>query len=196
MAVRAREGTAGARGEPLVGIHLGALRHLPVRDLAIRFAFGAVISVIAGVISLVAGNEPGGVLLAFPAILPATLTLVEKEESERNAEDLDVGAILGAAALGAFAVVVWQFLGRHPAPLVLLLATLAWLVSAVLLYLVLRLVSHREVPLPRSIAEGPTSTDEGAPRGRRRPSTGRYRRRFGRPAADRGSGTPDMGKRH
>ena len=163
MALRARPGSdRDGAGEPLVGIHLGALRHLPIRDLAIRFAFGAAISVVAGVISLVVGNEPGGVLLAFPAILPATLTLVEKEESERNAEDLDVGAILGAVALGTFAVVVWQLLGHHPAPLVLFLATLAWLVTAVLLYLALRLAFHREVPLLRSIGEGPTSTDGGA----------------------------------
>lgn len=163
MAVRTGSGTGReSQGEPLVGIHLAALRHLPVRDLAIRFAFGAAISVLAGIISLIAGNEPGGVLLAFPAILPATLTLVEKEEDERQAEDLDVGAILGAAALGAFAVVVWQFVGSHPAALVLFFATLAWLVAAVVLYLALRLLFHREVPLQRAIGEGARP-----PRGRR-----------------------------
>lgn len=156
----ARSGGGGA-GEPLVGVHLGALRHLPLRDLVIRFVFGAVISIVAGVIALAAGNEPGGVLLAFPAILPATLTLVEKEEDERQAEDLDVGAILGAAALGAFAVVVWQLVARHPAPLVLFLATVAWLVAAVLLYLLLRLLFHREVPLLRSIGQGPHQDQDG-----------------------------------
>lgn len=162
MAVRTGSGSGReSQSEPLVGIHLAAIRHLPVRDLSIRFAFGAAISVLAGIISLVAGNEPGGVLLAFPAILPATLTLVEKEEDERQAEDLDVGAILGAAALGAFAVVVWQFAGGHPAALVLFLATLAWLVAAVVLYLVLRLLFHREVPLQRAMAEA------GRPRGGR-----------------------------
>lgn len=155
MAVRTGPDAGRRDGEPLVGIHLGAIRSVPLRDLAIRFAFGAAISVVAGVVSLAAGNEPGGLLLAFPAILPATLTLVEQREDERKAEDFDVGAILGAAALGAFAVVVWQLMGRDPAPLVLLLATAAWLVAAVLLYLAMRLALYREVPLHRSIA-GPT----------------------------------------
>ena len=84
--------------EPVVGVHLGALRDLPASDLLVRFGFGAAISAVAGVVSVLAGSEPGGILLAFPAILPATLTLIEKEESERQAEDLDVGSILGAAA--------------------------------------------------------------------------------------------------
>jgi uncharacterized membrane protein (GlpM family) len=149
-------GSGGAPGdEPLVGIHAGALRHVPVRGLAIRFAFGAAISVVAGVISIAAGSEPGGILLAFPAILPATLTLVEKEESERKAEDLDVGSVLGAAALAAFAVVVWRFVGRHPAPVVLSLATLAWVAAAVILYLGLRLLFHRHVSLRRSVGDAP-----------------------------------------
>ncbi len=143
----------GPRGEPLAGIHFSAIRHLPLRDLVIRFVFGAAISVVAGVISLVAGSEPGGLLLAFPAILPATLTLVEKEENERNAEDLDVGSILGAVALGVFAVVIWQMVGHSSAPFVLALATLSWLVAAVVLYLGLRLAFHRELPLHKSVAE-------------------------------------------
>lgn len=109
----------------------------------IRFAFGAAISTVAGVVSVLAGSEPGGVFLAFPAILPATLTLVEKEEGERQAEDLDVGSILGAAAMAAFATVVWLSMEQVAAPLVLAGATVAWLVSAVLLYLVLRLVTTR-----------------------------------------------------
>lgn len=146
------EDKAGA--EPLVGIRLADIRRLPVRDLAIRFAFGAAISVVAGIVALGAGNEPGGVLLAFPAILPATLALVEKEEDERQAEDLDVGAVLGAAALAAFAVIVWQFIGSNSAPLVLFLATLGWLVAAVLLYLVFRFLLYREIPLHRSVAQG------------------------------------------
>ena len=54
---------------------------------------------IAAIVSLVFEVRIGGVFLAFPAILPATLTLIEKEESRRKAEDDDVGAVLGAAAL-------------------------------------------------------------------------------------------------
>ena len=87
-------------------------------DLLIRSGFGAAISSVARIVSALAGTEPGGILLAFPAILPATLTLVEKEESERQAEGLDVGSILGATALAAFAVVVWRCMGSGSAPLV------------------------------------------------------------------------------
>ncbi len=121
--------------------------------MLIRFGFGAAISAVAGIVSVVAGSEPGGILLAFPAILPATLTLVEKEESERQAEDLDLGSILGAAALAAFAVVVWQYMGVGSAPLVLAAATAAWLIAAVVLYLGLRLAMVRRRPLKKGIAE-------------------------------------------
>jgi uncharacterized membrane protein (GlpM family) len=144
---------ASETDEPLVGVHLGSLRHLPLSDLLIRFAFGAAISAVAAVIALLAGSEPGGLLLAFPAILPATLTLVEKEEGERQAEDVDVGAILGATALAAFALVVWHYMGNKSALLTLVVATAAWLVGAVLLYLGLRLLRSRDVPLHTGLTE-------------------------------------------
>jgi hypothetical protein len=139
--------------EPVVGIHLGALRDLPVRDLLVRFGFGAAISAMAGVVSVLLGSELGGVLLAFPAILPATLTLIEKEESERQAEDFDVGSILGAAALAGFAIVVWRDMNGGSAPVVLALGTAAWLLTAIVLYLGLRLVVVRQPPLQKAIAE-------------------------------------------
>jgi hypothetical protein len=108
---------------------------------------------VAGVVSVLAGSEPGGILLAFPAILPATLTLIEKEETERQAEDLDLGSILGAAALASFAIVVWQYMDGGSAPVVLLLATGGWLLTAVILYLRLRLIIVRQRPLEKGIAE-------------------------------------------
>lgn len=141
------------KNDPLAGIQLSAVRELPVGDLVIRFAFGAAISAIAGVVAVLAGSEPGGILLAFPAILPATLTLIEKEEGERQAEDLDVGSILGAAALVAFAVVVWQYVSTNSAPLILVLATAAWLVAAVGLYLTVRLLRKPKGPLHQGMAE-------------------------------------------
>lgn len=139
--------------EPLAGVEPRALHGLPLGDLLVRFGFGMAISAVAGVVSAVVGSEPGGILLAFPAILPATLTLVEKEESERQAEDLDVGSILGAVALVPFAAVVWQFMGSAAAPGVLVAATAAWLATAVLLYLGLRLVLARQGPIHKGIAE-------------------------------------------
>jgi uncharacterized membrane protein (GlpM family) len=149
-----------AKAGPIVGMQSSALHDLPVGDLLIRFGFGAAVSAVAGIVSVVVGSEPGGILLAFPAILPATLTLIEKEESERQAEDLDVGAILGAAALAAFAAVVWQFMGSGSAPVVLLASTGAWLGAAVLLYLGLRVLVVRQDPLHKAVAELHASTRE------------------------------------
>jgi hypothetical protein len=133
--------------KPIVGIHLGALRELPLRDLLIRFGFGAAISSIAGIVSLAFGAEPGGLLLAFPAILPATLTLIERDDGESQAESLDVGSILGAVALSAFAVIVWQYMSSESASLVLSAATGCWFVVAVLLYLGFRIFAARRGPL-------------------------------------------------
>lgn len=124
--------------EPLVGISLSGLSDIPFRELAVRFVFGFVISAIAGAIDIGFGTRPSGLLLAFPAILPATLTLIEKDESRKKAEDDDVGAILGAVSLIVFALVTHFVLATSGAPLALIGACLSWLAVAVLLYLVLR----------------------------------------------------------
>jgi uncharacterized membrane protein len=130
-------------GEPAFGVRLSAVRDVPRRDLAIRFAFGAGISTAAAIIGLAAGARIGGVFLAFPAILPATLTLLEKEDSKRTAENDDVGSILGAAALAVFGVVTWLLVRHDGAPVGLVAAAVAWLGTAVALYLSLRAVVRR-----------------------------------------------------
>jgi len=129
------------RDQPAVGISLSALREVPRGDLAIRFAFGAGISSIAAIISYVFGARFGGVFLAFPAILPATLTLIEKEESKRKAEDDDIGAILGAAALILFGGLAWWLIPTIGAPGAIAVAVFGWLSAAALFYAVLRVVS-------------------------------------------------------
>ncbi len=129
--------------EPLFGVSLASVRKVPFRDIALRFAFGAAISAIAGIVSIVFGSRVGGVFLAFPAILPATLTLIEKEDSTKDAEGDDVGAILGAAALILFAVIGWRFFPRLGGAVTLVIATVAWLAAAIALYLCLRLPWRR-----------------------------------------------------
>jgi uncharacterized membrane protein (GlpM family) len=126
---------AARRRQPEFGIDLGSITDARWRDLTIRFAFGALVSAVAGALTVGVGGRAAGMMLAFPAILPATLTLIEEEESERAARDDDTGAVLGAAALAAFGAVAWWLLPRHPAPLALTLATVAWIVGAVGLYL-------------------------------------------------------------
>ncbi len=128
---------------PPIGFSLHALGDVHGRDLTIRFAFGATMSTVAAVTATVAGPRFGGIFLAFPAILPATLTLIERQEREQKAKDVDVGAILGAAALIPFAWLSWLLIPRIGSILALLAAIGGWLVSAVTLYLAVGLaVEH------------------------------------------------------
>lgn len=122
---------------------LSALRDARPRDLVIRFVFGFTVSAVAAVIGIVINPRFGGVFLAFPAILPATLTLIEKEKSKRQAEDDDIGAVLGAAALIVFAAIGWWLFTRIGAPLALTIAAAGWLAAAVLMYLVLQAITRR-----------------------------------------------------
>jgi hypothetical protein len=71
--------------KPLFGLDLGQLRHMSAKDLLVRFAFGAAISIVAGIGGNIFGYVIGGLLLAFPAILPATLTLLEHREGNAAA---------------------------------------------------------------------------------------------------------------
>ncbi|HAM02941.1 MAG TPA: hypothetical protein DCQ30_12060 [Acidimicrobiaceae bacterium] len=126
------------RQEPQFGIQLDELGDASGASMGVRFCFGAAISLVAGVVSLALGERAGGLLLAFPAILPSTLTLIEKEESERAAEDDDVGAVLGATGLVAFALAGWLLLSRLPAALAILAAAVCWSTVAVGLYVAFR----------------------------------------------------------
>ncbi|MEV0230939.1 DUF3147 family protein [Nonomuraea sp. NPDC050786] len=111
------------------------LRETPLRGLVVRFAFGAFVSVVAGVVGELWGPVAGGVFLAFPAILAATLTLLEEEEHRRDPAVQDArGAVLGATGMIAFAVCAWALALRLPAPLGLGLATVAWAAIAGGLY--------------------------------------------------------------
>ena len=110
-------------------------------EYLLRFAAGGVITVIAGVIARQWGPVVGGLFLAFPAIFPASATLIEKHERQRKQEKglrgedrgtdaaaLDaLGAAMGSIGLVAFAGICWWLIPRYPAPLALGGATVAWL---------------------------------------------------------------------
>jgi hypothetical protein len=121
----------GEREASVAEIRPSRLRSIEPHELVVRFIFGAAISVIAAVVGMAFSPVVGGMFLAFPAILPATLTLIEKKHDTAAAIDDDRGAILGSLALVAFALVAAStFLVWHPI-VVLLAATAAWvLVSA------------------------------------------------------------------
>jgi hypothetical protein len=88
------------------------------------------------------GPVIGGLFLAFPAIFPASATLIEKHERQkkdrrRAAESVSLdatGSAIGSIGLGVFAWVVWRALPNHPASLVLTGATLVWLAVSILLW--------------------------------------------------------------
>ena len=125
--------------ELLPAIELRKLRKIRARELAVRFAFGAAASLLAGSITLVVGPRPGGVFLAFPAILVASLTLIEKKEGTSASGDHIKGTVLGAVGLAAFAIAFEAALPRTALGFALALACGAWLVTSIALYLVTEL---------------------------------------------------------
>jgi hypothetical protein len=122
-----------------IGFQPRKLRKLSVRELLIRFAFGAGISFLAGVISTIWGARAGGVFLAFPAILLASLTMIAEEEGLPRSRDDARGAALGTLGLIGFAcVAAWAFPRWFPWA-ALAAATLVWALVGGLAFLFLRL---------------------------------------------------------
>jgi hypothetical protein len=117
-------------GDP-VHLDASAARDVRKRDLLVRFGFGAATSVVAACVSLLFGPLTGGVLLAFPAILAASLTLIADEESARLAREDGRGAVVGAVALGAFATAGAVAFTKLASVLVLLVALAVWIAVAV-----------------------------------------------------------------
>lgn len=126
-----------------------AVKRTTWHEYLIRFVLGGAITVIAGVLAERFGPKFGGLFLAFPAIFPASVTLVEKHQREkkqkhgmvavrrgRQAAALDaMGAVLGSVGLMAFAAVMWKGLYRFSAVTTLLMAIVAWLGVSVGLWL-------------------------------------------------------------
>jgi uncharacterized membrane protein (GlpM family) len=125
----------------------GAIATHKPADYATRFLFGAAISLAAGLIGMKFGPVVGGVFLGFPAILPASLTLIEKKDGKRQAAIDSEGAILGAVAMVVYAVAVIVMAGKIGVVASLVVALLAWLVVAVVLYFTAALTFRRE-PAP------------------------------------------------
>lgn len=106
------------------------LKETKAWEYGVRFLFGGAITLATGLVARWWGPAIAGLFLAFPAILPASLTLVKQHEGRAEAVDDARGARLGALALIAFAIVVAALAGAlHPAA-VLALATAAWLAVA------------------------------------------------------------------
>ena len=131
-----------------VSFHPGALKQTRWYEYLIRFAFGGIITAGAGIIAKEFGPTIGGLFLAFPAIFPASATLIESHEEQkkeelglhgtirgRDAVSVDAtGAAIGGIGLALFAVITSSLLPKHSTAAVLALATAAWFAASVALW--------------------------------------------------------------
>ncbi len=119
-------------------------------EYALRFVAGGIVTVVAGVIARKWGPGIGGLFLAFPAIFPASATLIEKHERQRKQERglhgeqrgtdaaaIDaLGAAMGSIGLVAFAGICWWLIPKYPASVALGAATIAWLLVSFSIWIV------------------------------------------------------------
>ena len=124
-----------------IQVDLSALAQTQWHEYAVRFLLGGLITTLAGIIAKEFGPGIGGLFLAFPAIFPASATLIEKHEKEKKeslglkgeargriAASIDAaGSSMGSIGLVVFALVVSQFISRGRAWIVLGGATVLWL---------------------------------------------------------------------
>src|SRR5437016_13789907 len=143
-------------------------------EYAVRFLFGGLITALAGIIEKKFGPEIGGLFLGFPAIFPASATLIEKHEKQekerlglkgakRAADAVSVdaaGAAIGTIGLACFALLVWKAIPNHTPWLVLLGAALLWMGLSFFLWRIRkRFVLHRS----HNKRTHPTSKPASAP---------------------------------
>jgi hypothetical protein len=128
-----------------ISIDTSSLKEIRPRDYAIRFIFGGLVTLCTGLIAQRYGPSIAGLFLAFPAIFPATATLIEKHEKQRkqqierdgtnrgrSAVAVDAaGTALGTLGLLLFALFLWRFLPTHSATLILTTAALIWITAAI-----------------------------------------------------------------
>jgi len=86
-----------------VQVDLSALGKTKWYEFAVRFFFGGLITAVAGIIAKQWGPVVGGLFLAFPAIFPASATLIQKHEKQKKEKEGLDGRERGrqAASIGA-----------------------------------------------------------------------------------------------
>jgi Protein of unknown function (DUF3147) len=141
----------------LVKLDASKTKQVGWSQYAIRFALGGLITAVAGIIAEKFGPAVGGLFLAFPAIFPASITLIEKTEQSKKrgkwmrgeergcaAAIVDsYGAALGSLALIGFAVLLWLSIQHHKPWIVLVLATGVWIGVALAAWAADRWRRHR-----------------------------------------------------
>jgi Protein of unknown function (DUF3147) len=136
----------------IVKLNFASVRTTTWSEYATRFVFGGTITLLAGLIADKFGPGVGGLFLAFPAIFPASASLIEKHEREKKrragmsgeqrgrlAAGVDAaGAAMGCVGLTGFAVTAWALLPRMPLWESLALATTLWAIVAVVVWILCR----------------------------------------------------------
>ena len=137
----------------LIKFDWAALSETKAHEYITRFLLGGATCVVTGLMAKAFGPVVGGLFLAFPAIFPASATLVEQHERERKAQAgieftlrgrlsaaLDArGASMGAIALTCFAVIVWKRITSWNAIFTLATAMAAWVILATAIWRLRRL---------------------------------------------------------
>lgn len=138
-----------------IQISSSALRQSSFFQLAIRFVCGGLVTAATGIIAKKWGPGIAGLFLAFPAILPASATLIEKHEKQRKeraglqggvrarrAVSADAaGAAMGSIGLLAFAALITVLIPSHRAWAVIVLATITWMGVSFLVWLLRKRLS-------------------------------------------------------
>jgi hypothetical protein len=150
----------------MLQIKLSSLKETRPHEYATRFLFGGICTVLAGLMARHFGPTVGGLFLAFPAIFPASASLIENHEKRakakagfngtvrgRIAAAVDSsGASLGCVGLIVFAVILWKGLPAHNAYAVLILAMVGWLIVSMLLWALRRKrIFHSRKPHPSGL---------------------------------------------
>ncbi len=131
-----------------IAVDLSGLKETRWYQVAVRFCIGGLITAATGIIARRYGPSVAGLFLAFPAIFPASATLIEKHEQQekqqagvegtkraRQAVSLDAaGAAMGSIGLFAFALVVTQFVERFRPSLVIAGGAAIWMAVSILLW--------------------------------------------------------------
>ncbi len=102
------------------------IRQTNWKEYVLRFGFGGLVTAFTGFLAHRFGPVVGGLFLAFPAILPATVTLIEGDKGRRPAGVDAAGAVLGSIGLLGYAGIVWGLGTRAPAWAVLTGALVVW----------------------------------------------------------------------
>jgi hypothetical protein len=147
----------------MLRMDFASLKETKPHEYGLRFVFGGICTVIAGLIAKRYGPGLGGLFLAFPAIFPASASLIEGHEKKRKADygfdgtkrgrlaaSIDaLGAFLGSIGLMAFALTLWIGLPQYNALCILIVATVVWLGISTLLWAIHRnRLFHKRKPHP------------------------------------------------